>query len=108
MSWNDCRGDTTTNPATDDVRFIVELAAAMADLLIDENRIYVSGTSNGGHMSFRLAIEAGEKFAAIAPVVAALPAVQMLATDTHVALLLINEPTTQFYLQRRSDTGWSG
>ena len=92
LGWNDCRGDTTTNPATDDVGFIVELAAAMADIYpIDENRIYVSGTSNGGHMSFRLAIEAGEKFAAIAPVVAALPTNSKCSQpDTHVALLLIN------------------
>ena len=74
LGWNDCRGDTMTNPSTDDVGFIVELAEAMTQTYpIDAKRIYASGTSNGGHMSFRLAIEAGDRFAAIAPIVASLP-----------------------------------
>ena len=42
-------------------------------------------------MSFRLAIEAGDKFAAIAPILAALPSnSKCTEPDTKVALLLVN------------------
>lgn len=92
LGWNDCRGDITSNPSTDDVGFIVELAEAMANTYpIDEKRFYASGTSNGGHMSFRLAIEAGNKFAAIAPVAASLPKNSKCSQpEARVALLLLN------------------
>ena len=81
-----------TNPSTDDVGFIVELAEAMTHTYpIDAKRIYASGTSNGGHMSFRLAIEAGDTFAAIAPIVASLPKNSKCSSPTEaVALLLVN------------------
>lgn len=92
FGWNDCRGDTMTNPSTNDVGFIVELAEAMTQTYpIDAKRIYASGTSNGGHMSFRLAIEAGDTFAAIAPIVASLPKNSKCSSPTEaVALLLVN------------------
>lgn len=92
LGWNDCRGDVTTNPSTNDVGFIVELAEAMARTYpIDAKRMYASGTSNGGHMSFRLAIEAGDTFSAIAPVVAALPKTSKCSKPTEaVPLLLVN------------------
>ena len=92
LGWNDCRADTVTNPSTDDVGFLVGLSEAMADVYpIDENRFYASGTSNGGHMSLRLAIEAGEHFAAVAPLLAALPTDSNCSEpDTQVALMLIN------------------
>ena len=92
LGWNDCRGDITTNPSTDDVGFISELAEAMTTTYpIDAKRMYVSGTSNGGHMSFRLAIEAGEMFTAIAPIVASLPKNSKCSSPTEaVALLLVN------------------
>ena len=92
LGWNDCRGDVTTNPSTDDVGFILALADAMTRTYpIDAKRMYASGTSNGGHMSFRLAIEAGDKFAAIAPIVASLPSTSKCSSPTEaVALLLLN------------------
>ena len=92
LGWNDCRGDVTTNPSTDDVGFILALADAMTRTYsIDAKRMYASGTSNGGHMSFRLAIEAGDKFAAIAPIVASLPSNSKCSSPTEaVALLLLN------------------
>ena len=92
LGWNDCRGDVTTNPSTDDVGFILALADAMTRTYpIDAKRMYASGTSNGGHMSFRLAIEAGDKFAAIAPIVASLPSNSSKCSSPTeaVALLLL-------------------
>lgn len=53
----------------DDVGFL----SALIDTLygryhIDLNRVYSTGFSNGGFMSYRLACELGDRFAAIAPV----------------------------------------
>ena len=75
QGWNDCRSDATTNPETDDVGFLLKLLELLKqELPIDSNRVYVTGTSNGGHMAIRLALEAPEKFAAIAPILGAMPA----------------------------------
>ncbi len=75
QGWNDCRADATTNPSVDDVGFIDSLIDYFSNLYnIDINRIYATGTSNGGHMSIRLALELSNKIAAVAPVVASMPA----------------------------------
>lgn len=69
-SWNAgaCCGDAATQKI-DDVGFsraLVEYMAAHA--CIDRKRVYATGFSNGGRMSYRLACEAADVFAAIAPV----------------------------------------
>ncbi len=72
--WNDCRGDTTTNPETDDVKFTLQMIEEInSKVTIDRERIYATGTSNGGNMVIRLALEIPETFAAVAPVVASNP-----------------------------------
>lgn len=56
-------------PEIDDVGFIKALIAKTHDLYqIDLDRVYASGFSNGGFMSYRLACEASEEIAAIASV----------------------------------------
>ena len=56
----------------DDVGFIrAMLAELQRDYAIDAKRIYASGLSNGGMMSYRLACEMGDSFAAIGVVAAA-------------------------------------
>lgn len=73
--WNDCRGDAQSNPAVDDVGFIGALLDQMEEALpVDPARVYATGTSNGGHMTIRLALELSGRIAAVAPVVAAMPA----------------------------------
>ncbi len=73
-SWNagTCCGDASAN-GVDDVGF---LRAVVADVsgaaCVDPARIYATGMSNGGHMSFRLACEAADLFAAFAPVAGAM------------------------------------
>ena len=53
----------------DDVGFIRDLVSLVQDRLnIDRTRIYATGYSNGGGMSFRLACEAADIFAAVAPI----------------------------------------
>jgi polyhydroxybutyrate depolymerase len=73
-SWNagDCCGNAVTQNI-DDVGFARALVARLqTELCIDERRIFATGMSNGGFMSHRLACEASDVFAAIAPVSAAM------------------------------------
>jgi polyhydroxybutyrate depolymerase len=49
------------------------VARMMFDHAIDQKLVYVFGYSNGGHMAFRLAMEAPAEIAAIASVAACLP-----------------------------------
>ncbi len=76
--WNDGRGTQfllARGDNTDDVAFF----RAMIDALVlegtaDPKRIYVTGGSNGGMMTMRLACELGDRLAAVAPFSANLPA----------------------------------
>jgi polyhydroxybutyrate depolymerase len=66
-SWNagSCCGSNTQ----DDVGFFRAMVEkASSELCIDSKRVYVSGHSNGGAMTYRLGCEAADIFAAIAPV----------------------------------------
>lgn len=66
-SWN--AGRCCGGNQQDDVKFIRDIVTkATTDLCIDSKRVYVSGHSNGGAMTYRLACEATELFAAVAPV----------------------------------------
>jgi len=69
-SWNAgaCCGNAMTQQI-DDVGFVRALVESLSDqLCIDPGRIYATGMSNGGFMSHRLACEAADIFAAVAPV----------------------------------------
>lgn len=73
--WNDCRLDVTGNPQTDDVAFLTASIDHVDTMHpIDQQRIYVVGTSNGGHMAMRLADEAPNRLAGIGVVAAGVPA----------------------------------
>lgn len=64
----------------DDVGYIRELVAAIQEKYpVDPTRIYAVGSSNGGFMTFRLACEATELFAAVATVMALMP--RMIAEE---------------------------
>lgn len=57
----------------DDVGFIDALLDTLMDqYLIDASRIYATGMSNGGFMSYRLACELSDRIAAISPVSASM------------------------------------
>ncbi|MCF6237691.1 MAG: hypothetical protein L3J79_02570, partial [Candidatus Marinimicrobia bacterium] len=91
LGWNDCRADATTNPSADDVGFIELLIDNLANSFnIDANRVYASGTSNGGHMSLRLALELSNRIAAVAPVVAAMPAISCSGPAGPISVLFMN------------------
>lgn len=92
QGWNDCRKDTGTNPSTDDTGFLRALVEqTLRDYRGDPARVYVTGTSNGGFMSLRMALEAQDLIAAAAPVVAAMPAVNKCTIGPgKVPVLFIN------------------
>ena len=72
--WNDGRNDFHLNPEINDVKFISNLIDTLKILYnIDSNKVYVTGISNGGIMSFRLGCELSDKIAAFAPVAASMP-----------------------------------
>lgn len=70
LTWNagTCCGYAVTNQ-TDDVAFVRALIADLQTIAnIDMKRIYATGFSNGAMLSYRLACDASDLFAAIAPV----------------------------------------
>lgn len=70
LTWNagDCCGYAQT-AQVDDVAYFEALIADLATVLpIDEARLYLTGMSNGGIMSYHLACQMPGVFAAIAPV----------------------------------------
>lgn len=74
LTWNarHCCGYAMDHQVRD-VEFINALLDKLiADYPVDPRRIYATGLSNGGMMTHRLGIELSNRFAAIAPVVAAL------------------------------------
>lgn len=71
--WNDGRGTEKTS-GVDDVKFLVEMIAEIGRRVpLDERRVYVTGASNGGMMTYRLGCETKGVFAGIAPVIANIP-----------------------------------
>ena len=93
--WNDgrvFRGRGETN--ADDVAFVRAVVTDIAarGTALDRRRIFAAGISNGGFMSFRLACDAADLFAAVAPVTATMPADlgPRCAPSAPVAVLVIN------------------
>ncbi len=75
--WNDGRGDPYSYSARNninDVKFISELIDSLENKYnINKSRVYVTGISNGGMMSFRLGCALSDKISAIATVAASMP-----------------------------------
>lgn len=74
LTWNaadNCCG-YAHDEQVDDAEFLRELIGQLQeDYTIDPNRIYATGMSNGGMMSYKLACELSEMVAAVAPVAGA-------------------------------------
>ncbi len=72
-AWNDGRAPTAaTND--DDVRFLGDIVAFMkGQLNIDARRVYATGYSMGGMMSYRVGCELGDVFAAVGSVASTMP-----------------------------------
>jgi len=76
--WNACNmvGDYSANKLNiDDVGFLTGLVDKLAaEAGINRERVFAMGLSRGGHMAFRLALEAPTRFRAVAAVAANVPA----------------------------------
>ncbi len=94
--WNDGREITQSyahRNQVDDLGFLSALIEYLCNTLpVDRNRVFVTGASNGGMMALLLAARHPEQIAAIAPVIASIPArvAADLAPGEPVSVLLIN------------------
>lgn len=83
--WNDCRASADYSANTqniDDVSYIRQLIALFVQRHnIDPNKVFVTGHSNGGHMAYRLALEAPQLVRAVAAIGANLPVDENLGCD---------------------------
>ena len=95
--WNDCRSNITEPEAAsdaDDIGFLRSAASwATERWHVDLDRVYVTGPSNGGMMSYRLAMEASNLLAAAAPIIANLPDPSECADPTRAVPILIMNGT---------------
>jgi polyhydroxybutyrate depolymerase len=67
--WNDCRAADRYKPTADDVGYVKAVVAPLiASHVVDPQRIFVMGMSNGAMMAFRLAVELDIPIAALASV----------------------------------------
>jgi polyhydroxybutyrate depolymerase len=75
FNWNDCRvGAGGAETTADDVGFLSKVIDDMiARESVNPQRVYVAGQSNGGMMSYRMALELSDKVAAIGAVIANVP-----------------------------------
>ncbi len=75
--WNDCRASADYSANTEDIDDIAHLAF-LIDLFvqrhqIDPSKVFVTGHSNGGHMAYKVALEAPQMIRAAAAISANLP-----------------------------------
>jgi polyhydroxybutyrate depolymerase len=105
-AWNDGRGDLVSEAhrrRIDDVGFFRALIEYLVSKHpIDSNRVFVTGISNGGLMSFRLACSLPDKIRAIAPVTASIPSaiLPLCRSESTVSLALFNgtdDPLVPYY-----------
>jgi polyhydroxybutyrate depolymerase len=77
QGWNDGRADEHAPKRRAEIDDVAFLRALVDDIDrahgVDRTRVYATGISNGAMMCFRLAREAGDAFAAIAPVCGLVP-----------------------------------
>jgi polyhydroxybutyrate depolymerase len=94
QNWNDVRlAASVNNPPVDDVGFLAALLDwAGQKYAVDRTRLYVTGASNGGMMTYRLLMELSDRIAAGAAFIANLPVDdrRMRIPDRPVPLLICN------------------
>ena len=95
-SWNDFRNDEISyahREKIDDAGFLSALIDRIAaDYPIDRNRVFATGISNGGFMSYRLACQLSDRIRGIAAVAATHPADQegKCAPSRPMDIMIIN------------------
>ncbi len=106
--WNDCRSEARFSAkarAVDDVAFLEALVRRMGEVAeVDPLRVRVLGYSNGGHMAFRIAMEAPRRVQGIAVFGASLP------VDAEMGCELRGAPAPVFLVNGTGDpvNPWDG
>ncbi|MFV2043149.1 MAG: PHB depolymerase family esterase [Anaerolineales bacterium] len=92
--WNDGRANDRYRAHIEDIDDVGFLRALIDRLSttynVDPNRIYVTGVSNGGMMSLRMACEASDVIAAAGAVIASLPDALSCEPEQPISILLMN------------------
>lgn len=89
-SWNDGRGTPAHKKGINDVKFINELISYILKTYhADPKRVYVTGMSNGGFMTSRLACELPDRIAAIAVVAASMDQDENYAPQKQIPAMYI-------------------
>jgi len=100
--WNDGRDERFSQ--TDDAGFISALIDYLEQTInINHDRVYVTGISNGAHMSMCLARELSDRIAAVAPVAYAMP-------EKYASTPVSTEPVSVLVMTGTEDplTPWEG
>jgi len=83
--WNDCRkagGYDAKVENVDDIGFVRAMLSYLQDeYRVDPEKVFVVGLSNGGHMSFRLALEAPDLIRGAVAIAASMPADQNFSCE---------------------------
>lgn len=97
-AWNDCRSDADSGQAADDAGFLTALVERLQrEHRVRTPRIYAVGTSNGGMMALRLAVEQPGRFTAVAAIAATMPAGSECAAPTRsVPVVLMHGTEDRF------------
>jgi polyhydroxybutyrate depolymerase len=74
QNWNDFRNNRLRSGANDVAFFSEMIEVETKALRLNRQRIYLTGSSNGGMMAYRALIETPQRFAAAAAFVATMPA----------------------------------
>ena len=91
--WNDCRASASYSANLqdiDDIGFLRELVSQVGQLGISVTRVHAIGHSNGGHMAYRLALEAPDLVAGITAVSASLPIADNLGCSPSAQAVEVN------------------
>lgn len=95
--WNDGRQDTASN--VNDVAFIAQLIDHLVRTAqANAKRVYVTGISNGGMMTYRLACELNDRITGFAPVAASFPVdyFRNCKPNRAVPIMIFNSPDDGF------------
>lgn len=92
--WNDGRQITRWRAQADDIDDVGFLTAVVEDVAsrypVDRQRVFATGISNGGLMSYRLACERADLVRAIAPVAASMAESLECAPSRPVSVVILN------------------
>ena len=94
QNWSDMRvldNPENTLPINDDLGFIEQLIQyAIATHNINPSKVYTTGSSNGGIMTYTLLLKKPQLFAAGAAFIANLPTVTIVKPDKTVPIMIMN------------------